>query len=188
MTLTSKLWNCFKPTRKIDVEQPGQDVLLSRATKMPVSVDVGIVCLQDIAQKGWYTEGEMIQINGRQYLWYILDQQKVPSSPDDDWRGEYMWERVLVEDIVQRQTHNWMVRNICSKTNRIWVCKRRNIQTNRNDGKKLDAKPIAQTFDVITEAVRKMIEAKRPCVKTKTDDWSKIKVHSLSTTLSTPDT
>ena len=95
--------------------------------KMPVSVDIGILQLQNLTEDGWYTEGEKIKLNGREFIWYMLNsgEKKIPCSPNDDCKGEYIWERVLVEDIVKRQHQNWIVRNVCSKTNRIWVCKKR---------------------------------------------------------------
>ena len=96
---------------------------VSKSNKMPISVDISMTHIQKLVEQGWYTEGDKIELNGRQYLWYILDlEQWLPSNPDDDKKGEYVWDRISVEDIAQFQNRDWTVRNLCSKTNRIWAC------------------------------------------------------------------
>lgn len=96
--------------------------------KIPVSIDTNRSYLMDLVERGWRTNGETIQLNDRTYVWYTLEEekQKIPLTSDEDVRSEYEWKRVLIEsELGEYQAKKWMTRAYCSKTNRIWICRRK---------------------------------------------------------------
>ena len=94
--------------------------------KIPVSVDTDCSKLMNLVEKGWCTDGETVQLNGRAHIWYTLEEETIPSRSDEDMRSQYEWKRIIIElELCQHQAEGWMARSYCQGTNRLWVCRRK---------------------------------------------------------------
>ena len=96
---------------------------------IPISADLSTASLMNFVEEGWQTTGEIVVLNGREYLYYFKDSNdikiNIPASPTADVAGEYIWKRVVVEDSDHLQKEGWIARSVCNMTNRIWLCMRR---------------------------------------------------------------
>ena len=61
------------------------------------------------------------------HLWYEKESgpTKVPFHPDEDECAEYSWQRVCDNEVLKYETDGWMTRKLCDKTNRLWVCRKK---------------------------------------------------------------
>ena len=101
--------------------------------KIPVAADTNYVYLMDLVEQGWCTDGETIQLNGRAHIWYTLDEErnkeKIPLTSNQDAISEYKWKRIKVEEELDKyQAQGWMARSLCHKTNKIWVCRPKELK------------------------------------------------------------
>ena len=89
---------------------------------------------RQLINDGYFTDGVLHQTSRGQHIWYekveelpvskTVVEAVVPCSPDDDKKGEYFWKRVTIEEeLPEHQQCGWIARQICTRTNRIWVCK-----------------------------------------------------------------
>tara|TARA_B100001057_G_scaffold135254_1_gene134705 strand:- start:412 stop:867 length:456 start_codon:yes stop_codon:yes gene_type:complete len=84
--------------------------------------------LRCLANEGWKTNGKIEISDNISYLWYEKDEQEtkqqkdIPSHPDKDTKAEFDWSRIVDSELEKYQANGWLARDLCPKTNRIWVC------------------------------------------------------------------
>ena len=101
--------------------------------KIPVPVDSATFVFKSLITEGWCTDGEPTILNGRDHLWYTLENpdvsKNIPSCPEFDTKSEYDWKRIVIEDLVNHQKMGWMTRDQCKGTQRIWMCRKKDGTT-----------------------------------------------------------
>jgi hypothetical protein len=116
------------PNNKKDACAPVEGLAIAPSAKrIPVAM-VNTRLLEELVDSGWRATGETLETAaGSTFLWYEKESgpTKVPLHPDEDECAEYSWQRVCDNEVLKYETDGWMTRKLCDKTNRLWVCRKK---------------------------------------------------------------
>ena len=105
--------------------EPVNDTSEKKRSLIPISATtLHTEKIEEMVNSGGVTDGVLHATPTGPLLFYEF-KDRMPKYPVEDVKGEYMWDRIPVNTLVEKQKEGWKARGMCPSQVNIWVCCRK---------------------------------------------------------------